>query len=152
MHIPESIWRRLLLDLAERGHGRRESGAFLLARRVERPRHVVDYALFDDLDPNALNGAIAIGPGAFSRLWTACRARGLHVVADVHTHPGPAVHQSRTDQRNPMIALAGHIAIILPRFAQGEPRRNQAGVHVYRGDRTWISHYGEHAAALLAKD
>jgi hypothetical protein len=51
-----------------------------------------------------------------------------------------------------MIALAGHMAIILPRFAQGEPRRNEAGVHVYRGDRTWISHYGEHAAALLAKD
>ena len=43
--------------------------------------------------------------------------RGLTVVADVHVHPGDS-GQSNSDRAYPMISQAGHIALILPRFAR----------------------------------
>jgi hypothetical protein len=136
-------------ELERRGRGVRESGAFLLAGQSEHPRHVIDFIPFDELDPHALNGAISIRGEAFGRLWDICAQRRLRVVADVHTHPGSGVRQSIIDRRNPMIAVAGHFGIIVPRFAQGRPEPRESGVHVYQGDRTWISHYGEQAARLL---
>ena len=138
-------------ELQRRGGGRRESGAFLLARRDKRPRRVVDFIPFDELDPDALNGAISIPAAAFGRLWDMCAERGLRVIADVHTHPSAGVAQSAIDRNNPMIAVAGHVAIIVPRFAQGQLRLHDMGVHVYGGNRTWESYYGEHAAALVQR-
>jgi proteasome lid subunit RPN8/RPN11 len=136
----------MVAEVAHRGRGSRESGAFLLARTRRRPRRVVDRVLFDDLDPDALNGAISIRGTAFARLWEICAERGLRVVADVHTHPGNGVAQSRIDAANPMIAHRGHLGIILPHFATRAPHPREAGVHVYMGDRTWRSHYGDDAA------
>jgi len=149
LHINRPMWADLIRDLERRGLGMRESGAFLLASSIEHPRRVVDFIPFDELDPHALNGAISIRGEAFGRLWTICTDRGLRVVADVHTHPGASVRQSTTDQRNPMIAIAGHFGVIVPRFAQKQPEPRETGVHVYQGDRTWVSHYGEQAAQLL---
>ena len=45
-----------------------------------------------------------------------CKARGLTVVADVHTHPSGA-EQSGSDRAHPIIARAGHLALIVPNFA-----------------------------------
>jgi hypothetical protein len=139
----------MLSDLAQRGAGERESGAFLLADRRHRPRRAVMWIPFDDLDPDALNGAISIRGGAFVELWRICAEKGLRVIADVHTHPGGGVQQSSIDQANPMVAQAGHVGIILPHFAAGRTRRRDVGYHVYRGDRTWVSHYGSKAARHL---
>jgi proteasome lid subunit RPN8/RPN11 len=141
-------WRRLIRDLSRRGGGERESGAFLLASR-RRPRRVIDWIPFDELDPAALNGAISIRGEAFVELWRTCAARGLRVLADVHTHPGTGVEQSSIDQANPMVAKAGHIGIIVPHFARRGARRRDIGFHVYRGERTWASHYGPQAARRL---
>ncbi len=149
LQINPAKWRALTSELARRGQGRRESGAFLLARSERQPRHVVEAIPFDEIDPHALNGAISIRGTAFGRLWEICRERGLRVVADVHTHPGRVVRQSRVDQANPMIAKRGHTAIILPDYAQGDPQPRDSGVHVYAGDRTWVSHYGEQAARQI---
>lgn len=142
-------WRRLLADLSSRGGGVRESGAFLLAHSDRRPRRVAEWIPFDELDPRALNGAISIRGTAFSRLWAICADRRMRVVADVHTHPGAGVGQSAIDRANPMVARRGHVGIIVPDFAQGRPRIGEIGVHVYRGDRTWASHFGRDAARLL---
>jgi len=134
---PESLkvsrwrWRKLVRELARRGHGERESGAFLLARA------------------GALNGAISIRGEKFVRLWAICKERGMRVIADVHTHPGSGVRQSTIDAANPMVAKRGHIGIILPHFAQRDATPEHAGVHIYAGDRSWRSAYGAEAAALL---
>jgi proteasome lid subunit RPN8/RPN11 len=149
LRISRRMWRRVLVDLARRGAGKRESGAFLLAVRDSQPRRVVGWIPFDELDSSALNGAIAIRGEAFVALWRICAEQGLRVVADVHTHPGDGVAQSSIDQANPMVAQAGHISLIVPRYAR-RPRRHRAlGVHVYGGDRTWVSHYGREAARLV---
>ena len=146
--ISRRVWRRLVRELAARGRGERESGAFLLARTGRAPRRVAATVYFDDLDPAALNGAISIRGAAFARLWDICAERGMRVVGDVHTHPGSGVAQSDIDAANPMVARRGHVAIILPYFARGAPVPADAGVHVYQGDRSWTSAFGEDAVVL----
>jgi proteasome lid subunit RPN8/RPN11 len=147
--ISRRHWRRLMRDLAARGHGIRESGAFLLARPDEAPPKVRSWVLFDEIDPDCLNGAVSIRGQAFTRLWAICRERGLRVVADVHTHGGPSVAQSSIDAANPMIAQRGHVALIAPNFARRRPRPQEVGLHIYRGDHEWDAVYGADAAALL---
>lgn len=144
-------WRRLLTELARRGRGERESGAFLLARTARSPRRVAAVVFFDDLDPTALNGAISIRGEAFGRLWEICEERGMRVIADVHTHPGAGVQQSPTDAANPMVARGGHVAIIVPGFAKSPPQPHQTGFHVYQGDGTWRSEFGRQAATQLQR-
>jgi hypothetical protein len=136
-------------QLAERGEGRRESGAFLLARSGWRGDRVIDWILFDDLDPDSLNGSVSIRGEAFSRLWATCRERGVKVIADVHTHPARGVGQSSIDQANPMVARRGHVGLIVPSFARGRVRPRDVGFHVYRGDRSWDAFHRKAAAERL---
>jgi hypothetical protein len=151
VQISRLRWWRLLQELARRGRGTRESGAFLLARTDRSPRRVADWIFFDDLDADALNGAISIRGEAFGRLWAICAQRGMRVIADVHTHPGTAVAQSHIDAANPMVARRGHVGIIVPSFAQRSWDPRDVGFHVYRGDRTWTSAFGDEAATLLRR-
>ena len=73
------------------GHGRRESGAFLLGHREAANRcRIVDYLLYDDIDPQ---GALDTGDRPASTDGTSENSgisvqgeRCGVVVADVHTH------------------------------------------------------------------
>jgi proteasome lid subunit RPN8/RPN11 len=133
------LWRRLLIALRERGlDGRRESGAFLLGRRRGGRAHVVAFILYDDLDPQCLDTGIVRFDGRyFDGLWETCEARGLSVVADVHTHPGSS-DQSESDRAHPMVTRAGHVALIVPRFAARPVRRAELGVYRYEGSKRWF--------------
>jgi hypothetical protein len=145
-------WRRLMRDLAARGRGQRESGAFLLADLNSTGTvRVRAWVAFDDLDPDCLNGAISIRSHAFGKLWEICRQRSVRVVADIHTHPGRNVQQSSIDAANPMIAKRGHVGVIVPDFAQGKPSPRDVGYHVYGGDRSWNSCFGDDAARKLER-
>ena len=91
------------------------------------------------------------GTPAFAALWSMCRARGLTVVGDVHTHPGGAF-QSEADRTNPMVAREGHIAIIVPNYATGRPATARIGVYEYRGNHEWADHSGALAHRFLHND
>lgn len=134
------LWLRLCGKLRERGRRcSRESGAFLLGRREDGRARVVDFVLYDDLDPRCLDSGIVRFDGRyFSELWAICKARGLSVVADIHVHPGGA-GQSDSDRDHPMISRAGHIALILPRFATGRQRRGDIGMYQYLGGKRWAT-------------
>lgn len=149
LRLSRRQWRLLLADLAERGRGDRESGVFLLARANNGRGRVVDWVAFDDLDPHCLTGAISLRGSAFNRLWEICRERGLRVIADVHTHPSAGVAQSEIDASNPMVAQVGHIALIVPHFAQRGCRPEDVGFHVYLGDKRWARHLGPAARQRL---
>lgn len=139
LYIPVLLWLRLVWSLRRRGEGRRESGAFLLGSRGDEDDRVRFFVCYDDLDPHALDtGIITFAPSGFSALWSRCRDLRCDVLADVHTHPDPTPQQSETDRLNPMIAEAGHMAIILPEFAQrwGWRFRNVA-LYEYSGNYTW---------------
>lgn len=149
VRLRPQLWHELVGELGRRGHGERESGAFLLAATDGDRRRVVRCVYLDDLDPDCLTGAISFKGAAYGPLWALCRRERLTVIADVHTHPGRCVHQSPTDRANPMIATAGHVALIVPDYAQSPVRARAVGVHVYRGDHRWSSALGREAARLL---
>lgn len=132
------LWRRLLSSLVNRSECySRESGAFLLGFRHGGKVRIVDFVLYDDLDPRCLNTGIVRFDGRyFSALWAMCKERGLSVVADVHTHMAGEA-QSDSDRAHPMISRADHIAFILPRFAARPMTVSDVGMYRYRGGKKW---------------
>lgn len=132
-----ALWRGLLSELERRGQGRRESGAFLLGTIRGDRRRIVEFACYDDLDGRCLDSGIVVFDGTwFGPLWERCRTRGLSVVADVHTHRDAPV-QSELDRTNPMIARAGHVAIIVANFARHRARASELGLYRYLGEHRW---------------
>ena len=132
------LWRRLLIRLRERGCGEsRESGAFLLGDHNGQRTRIVDFVLYDDLDPHCLDTGIVRFDGRyFGKLWDICKKRNLTVVADVHVHPGGS-QQSESDRTHPMISCKGHLALILPRFAANPLPRREVGIYRYQGAKQW---------------
>jgi hypothetical protein len=142
IHVPVLLWRRLILDLRRRGGRRGESGAFLLGAEKTRRAVTTSYICYDDLDPHAYQGGgIAFHAAGCAALWAHCRERRVEILADVHTHPGDETGQSGIDQRNPMIPVVGHTAIIVPRFGYA-PWWTMKGVGIYEylGNFAWRSH------------
>ena len=111
---------------------------------IERhQRFVHSYIPYDDLDPNALDsGYIRFNGEAFGLLWKECQKQGLQVVADVHTHPKRAFF-SQADRENPAIPQQGHLAIVIPNFAQdgfSNVKSAHYGFFEYSGQSTWVDH------------
>jgi hypothetical protein len=132
------IWREVIAELERRGGRRHESGVFLLGVEQGQRREVREAVFYDDLDPQAYDTGVCVLHGdAFAKLWAICRNKGLTVVADAHTH-GEAAFQSSSDKANPMIARAGHIAIIIPEFARWPIRAGRLGIYEYCGEHDWI--------------
>lgn len=130
-------WQQIVAELDRRGRRQHEAGVFLLGIERDERREVRATVFYDDLDPQAYaTGVCMLHGDAFAKLWALCRAKNLTVVADAHTHPGPGV-QSASDKGNPMVATAGHIAIIVPDFARWPIRPDQLGVYEYRGQHEW---------------
>lgn len=149
LEVPAALWAELMTHLREQGAGVRESGAFLLGRKTDAGRVVQRFVPYEQLQPDAFsNDYVSLKADSFAKLWEVCRATGLTVVADVHTHPfGPG--QSRSDRTNPMVALNGHIALIVPRFAKGNPCPIELGLYVYQGNHQWASYSGSDVGRLL---
>jgi proteasome lid subunit RPN8/RPN11 len=136
-----SLWRWWCIcrQLKKRGHGTRESGAFLLGKEIGSAKCISFAVYYDDIDPDALSsGIVRLRGGAMSEVWRICRENGLQVVADVHTHPGGA-GQSNSDKKHPMVSMKGHVALILPQFAQAPFAFSRIGVYRYCGAKTWSS-------------
>src|SRR4051812_23215689 len=87
-------WHAMIAELARRGAGTSEAGAFLLAERDGDRRTVTRAVYLDDLDPNCLQGVIRFNGLAYSPLWDICEAEGRVVVGDIHSHPYAGVRQS----------------------------------------------------------
>jgi proteasome lid subunit RPN8/RPN11 len=136
-------------DLRARGNGKRESGAFLLSRAEDESNAVTSWLPYDELWPESLAYSyVRLETEAFTKLWDWCVRHRVRVIADVHTHPwGP--RQSHSDRANPMLSIAGHIALIVPNFAQFHPQPGDVSFNVYLGDGEWSSFYKSAAQALI---
>ena len=137
LKISSSLWQKMLAQLRKRGGGERESGAFMLTPAATR--EIDSFICYDDLDPAALEmGIITFHAAGFVRLWDHCQRHGLTVVADVHTHPTGWTGQSESDRTHPMVAIKGHVALILPDYAAANNRLlNGASVYEYKGNHKW---------------
>lgn len=143
------LWRHLLTELERRSEGRHESGAFLLGAMQKNQREVQGFIFYDDVDPRAYATGVCILHGdAFAKVWAECRRRKMTVVADAHTHP-EAAFQSWSDKANPMIARAGHIAIIIPNFARRPIQMTEIRIYEYRGQHKWIDRSPLHSPGYM---
>lgn len=142
IEMPIFLWAMLVFDLRKRGHGRRESGAFLLGQQTGSRTKVRRYICYDDIDSNAYQGgAIAFHAAGYAALWKHCRALKVELLADIHTHPSSDVRQSFIDQRHPMVPMIGHTAIIMPNFGRTSPWSLMGiGVYEYLGNFKWRTH------------
>lgn len=149
INVPRGLWLNLMAGLRTRGRGRHESGAFLLGHVNDSAATVEEVVYYDDLDPDAYStGVCVLYAASFSRLWSLARERKLDVVADVHTHLGGA-QQSHADRANPMIAMSGHWALIVERFAKDPVWRHRLGIYRYEGGHRWSDYSGLSARAIL---
>lgn len=154
--MKEQFFGEVLIELARRGDGRRESGAFLLAERqptdqsadTGAPLMVVAIAYYDDLDPSCLTGGITFSGEGYTALNARCRRDRVRVVGDIHTHPRRGVAQSHIDSAHPMAALDGHVALIAPNYARGPITLDTLGAHVYRHN-GWTSYFGAEVATVF---
>jgi proteasome lid subunit RPN8/RPN11 len=140
LQIPRLFWMRLIHVLRRRGQRRRESGAFLLGNYDKRK--LVEFIPYDDLDPHCLDhGYITFDCKYHVPLLEICRQRGLHVLADVHTHPGRRTGQSEMDRDNPMFSIKGYTELIVPSFGYCSLISFAGvGVHRYDGNGKWFSY------------
>lgn len=139
------LWHALLRELARRGDGHHESGAFLLGERREDRQRIIRFVPYDDLDPRCLDSGVVVFDGAgYGPLWELCRSTGLEVVADIHTHPGDP-WQSGSDRVHPMVALPGHLALIVPNLARRIVPPAQLGIYEYEGGHRWQNRSGQRA-------
>ncbi|MHA6783338.1 hypothetical protein ACVGOW_20445 [Pseudonocardia saturnea] len=137
---------RMINELERRSMHQREAGAFLLAAPTSR--EVTAVAYYDDLDPYSLTGGITFHASGYTRLNQLCRERGLRVLADIHLHPGEWTGQSPVDAAHPMIARAGHLALIAPSFGSGVTRPQQLGAHL-KTTTGWQSFNGKDVRQVL---
>jgi len=133
-----AFWNEVMGELDRRGERQHEAGVFLLGPASEGRRVATRAIYYDDLSPHAYaTGVCVLYADAFAKLWSICRESGLTVVADIHTHGG-AAFQSIADKNNPMVARAGHIAIIVPNMAAAPVPMQQVGIYEYRGNHQWF--------------
>ena len=149
LSCPDKVWAAGLRELRRRGCGWRESGAFLLGKNECGKRQIYRFAYYDDLDPHCLEkGYVKFDGTGYGPLWDLCRRTNLEVVADVHTHPGAPI-QSGSDRMSPMVAVQGHIALIVPDLARRMARPRDLGIYEYEGEHRWHNHSGGKAARFF---
>lgn len=146
-------FRLLLTELARRGDGTRESGAFLLGRAshaTDQDRRITRVAYYDDLDAECLTGGVTFR--GFPALWALCERTASTVVADIHTHPNNWTQQSSIDASNPMVSSIGHIALIAPNYARGVKSVQNLGVHVHQGGFVWKADRPEEPSSVVLRN
>jgi hypothetical protein len=167
----------MMRQLELHGEHRREAGAFLLGATADsanttkvrgsrmmlrRLMHttilraldttqvdpVCAVAYYRDLDPESLTGGITFHAIGYTRLSELCRRKGLSVVADIHLHPGDGTRQSSTDADHPMVARAGHLALIAPRLGTDVTTPDELGAHVMTAP-GWTSYFSSDVAQVF---
>jgi hypothetical protein len=134
------VWNEGVNELKQRAGGKRESGAFLLGRTRGPVRVIEQFLFYEDVDPSCFaHGIVEFDGTRLGRVWEICRKSKMMVVADVHVHPGH-FGQSPSDRNNPMIAQAGHLAVVVPDYATRCHLPGRIGVYEYLGARRWRDH------------
>lgn len=143
---------RIAAELYRRsGRGATEAGCFVLGRISGRDRTADEAIYFDDIDPNAYDfGAIRFDTTKLSAVYDLCEARALSIVGDIHVHPGPAF-LSPIDEAHPVIAVAGHVSVILPYDGRYRTAR-QIAVNVYLPSGSWTELERGRCSAFLGLD
>lgn len=138
IRISQELWTKTWSGLRERGAAKREALCVWAGDRQHLPWEVTDVIFLGDL-PGVEGFALfhRISREAVTQLFGLLQAKGLDLIADVHTHPADWVGLSETDQEHPLEYRIGFISVVLPNYATSEPLLEAAGVHEYTGSMKW---------------
>lgn len=150
LKVPRSLWDDLTRHLNTASAGRQESGAFLLGSVDDAGgREAASFVPYDALEAATLHAqAVRVRTVAFSRLYDLCEQRKQQVIADIHAHPRSA-RPSFIDRANPMMAVPGHIALIVANYAYLPVRLDEMTFNVYEGPGQWFTAAGRDVANYL---
>lgn len=132
LRLGESLLQRTLAELRSCGQGREECVAYWTGPLSDRDR--VD----DLLHPvhRAARGGYEVDQQWLAETWNALGRDRRTIRVQVHTHPGPAFH-SRTDDRYPVVASAGFLSLVIPRFAREPQTLADAHLAHLEADGSW---------------
>ena|SRR3569832_1027608 len=138
LQVAKKLWVTTWLGLQERSAGQREAACVWLGGRTRETEIATDIVFLDDL-PGTVGRRLQhrTSRQAVAILLELARAKGLSIVADIHTHPSDWVDLSDVDREHPIEYRVGLVAIVLPSFALGEPDLARTGVHQYLGNGDW---------------
>lgn len=150
LKVPQSLWHELTHYLNAASADRQESGAFLLGGIDDAGSRVVaSFVPYDALDTAAFHAqAVRVRTAAFSRLYDLCEQRKQRVIGDIHAHPQSA-WPSPIDKANPMMAVSGHVALIVANYAHLPVRLDEMTFNVYEGPGQWFTATGRDVAKYL---
>ena len=90
-----------------------------------------------------------IDDGWLTTFWKALGASKRSIKAQIHTHPGEALH-SATDDEWPIVSQAGFISIVIPDFALGQPSLENAWIGRLHINGEWQKLASMREALILA--
>jgi len=149
IELPATLYRELIRDLAASGRGQKESGAFLLGTQDDGVRKVTSYLMYDVIAPASSreHDYVALTGEEMATAWS-------HAIGWV-SRRWPTfirIHSGCTESlgsRHPMVSIAGHVALIVPSFATGNPMPGDLGIHRLSRNGQWESMFGEQSRAAL---
>lgn len=138
VQIPLQLWRLTWEGLKKRSYGDVESLCIWAGKRSQDLGVVSDVMFLDGIvGVEAFPLFHRISREATAEIFAAIRAKGLQLIADVHTHPEHWVGLSETDREHPFEYRVGFVSIVLPHFATSEPAIRSIGMHRYEGNLQW---------------
>jgi len=139
LHVSRPVWMATWYGLQRRSANEIEAACVWLGTRSEDIETALDVVFLDDL-PGTVGRRLQhrTSRQAVAMLLDLARARGLRIVADIHTHPSEWVDLSDVDREHPIEYRPGLIALVLPTFALDPPDLTRTGVHEYIGRGEWV--------------
>jgi proteasome lid subunit RPN8/RPN11 len=127
------------IDILRRGGAAGCEAVVLWLGRGERGAERIEDAFRPD--QHAEKDFFHIPPAAVRDLMTHLRRTGMHVAAQVHSHPGRAFH-SEADDKWAIVRHRNALSLVVPRFAAGTTVRNfmdQIAVYRLDHDDRWVA-------------
>ena len=83
-------------------------------------------------------GSFKVGIAGMSQVLEAADRTRLHVVGQLHTHPGTAYH-SDGDEEGAGIRFKGYVSIVVPEYGRSLPSLKGAACFMFAPDRGFVS-------------
>lgn len=130
--VSAELVRRTVGELRRCGVGRRECVVYWVAAQ-SRPDEVVDV-----IHPTHLASRFGyeIDSGWLTQFMFSLADDLRMAIAQVHTHPGPFVDHSPTDDEFVLVPSPGFVSIVVPEFATSDDPADW-GVHVLEASGRW---------------
>jgi hypothetical protein len=138
VEVSRKVWKDTWGGLRERSRGPTEAGCVWGGERLADLLRATEVLFFDAL-PGTRRSALShvLSKDGAAALFESMSARGLDIIADIHTHPAGMPELSWIDEQHPIEYRVGLLALVVPGYARHRPALSGIGAHEYLGDLRW---------------